>query len=208
MPAFAERSLADAQLVDDLAQQGWAVCPQFLCSEDWLPLLKCAQSLQQGQLMRPAQIGSGAQRQRRSDIRNDDVLWIDQPDAATRVYWERIEAIRQQLNQALYLGLERFEAHWAAFPAGSYYRRHRDQFQGSKQRVVSCILYLNQDWTVADGGQLRMYLDEQQAPLDVLPSGGTLVAFLSEHIEHEVLAARRSRYSITGWLRRRDSLPV
>ena len=171
-------------------------------------MLERAQSLHQEQLLRPAQIGSGAQRQRRSDIRSDEVLWIDQLDAATRVYWERMDRLRQQLNQALYLGLERLEAHWAAFAAGSYYRRHRDQFQGSKQRVVSCILYLNEGWTSEHGGQLRMYLENHDTPLDVLPEGGTLVAFLSEHIEHEVLAANRNRYAITGWLRRRDDLPV
>nr|MBV6630590.1 2OG-Fe(II) oxygenase [Oceanococcus sp. HetDA_MAG_MS8] len=208
MPAAAEVPLSNDQLVDSLAEQGWVVCPQFLSSHEWLPLLHRAQALHAEQLMRPAQIGSGAQRQRRSDIRSDEVLWIDQLDATTRVYWERMEALRLQLNQALYLGLERLEAHWAAFAAGSYYRRHRDQFQGGRQRVVSCIFYLNEDWASEDGGQLRMYLENHDRPLDVLPQGGTLVAFLSEHIEHEVLAARRNRYSITGWLRRRDDLPV
>jgi SM-20-related protein len=41
--------------------------------------------------------------------------------------------------------------------------------------------------------------------LDVLPEGGTLVAFLSERFQHEVLPARRERLALTGWFRRRAS---
>jgi SM-20-related protein len=37
----------------------------------------------------------------------------------------------------------------------------------------------------------------------VAPVGGTLVAFLSERFHHEVLPARRERYSLTGWFTRR-----
>ena len=35
----------------------------------------------------------------------------------------------------------------------------------------------------------------------VAPAVGTLAVFLSEDFEHEVLPARRDRYSIAGWFR-------
>jgi hypothetical protein len=41
------------------------------------------------------------------------------------------------------------------------------------------------------------------AALEIWPEGGTLVAFLSDRFEHEVLPARRQRLSLTGWFRQR-----
>ena len=69
------------------------------------------------------------------------------------------------------------------------------------------ILYLNESWTKADGGQLRMYFpqkDGSERVEDVLPLGGRLVVFLSEEIPHEVLPTLKERISITGWLRNID----
>ena len=40
--------------------------------------------------------------------------------------------------------------------------------------------------------------------IDVQPLGGTLVCFLAERFEHEVLPARRERLSVTGWFRARS----
>ena len=39
---------------------------------------------------------------------------------------------------------------------------------------------------------------------DVLPVAGTLVCFLSDRFDHEVLPATRERLALTGWFRRRD----
>ena len=88
--------------------------------------------------------------------------------------------------------------HFALYPPGAFYKRHLDAFKERNARKISLILYLNQDWQVTDGGQLRMYLPEQR--LDISPLGGRLVCFRSELIEHEVLPAKRDRLSITGWL--------
>jgi len=99
-----------------------------------------------------------------------------------------------------------FEAHLAIYPPGTYYHRHIDQFIGIGTRRVTCTLYLNEDWQAADGGQLRIYTDpdDPQYGEDILPLGGTLVTFLSARFLHEVLPARRSRMSITGWFRTRE----
>jgi SM-20-related protein len=64
------------------------------------------------------------------------------------------------------------------------------------------VLYLNELWPAEQGGQLRLYLDEERT-MEIMPRGGTLVAFLSDRFEHEVLPATRERLSLAGWFRRR-----
>jgi len=91
--------------------------------------------------------------------------------------------------------------HYALYPPGAGYARHRDRFRDDDARVLSCVLYLNHGWTSDDGGALRLYVDDRA--IDVMPQAGTFVAFLAADFDHEVLPARRERASLTGWLRRR-----
>jgi SM-20-related protein len=82
-----------------------------------------------------------------------------------------------------------------------------DQFHAVPHRIVTVILYLNDAWMEADGGQLRMYFPQEDGSErieDVLPVGGRLVVFLSEEIPHEVMPTQKERISITGWLRNID----
>jgi SM-20-related protein len=51
---------------------------------------------------------------------------------------------------------------------------------------------------------LRLFVDER-GTIDVVPAGGTLVTFLAERFDHEVLPANRPRVSLAGWFRRRAS---
>jgi SM-20-related protein len=96
-----------------------------------------------------------------------------------------------------------FEGHYALYPPGAFYRRHRDRFRDDDGRVLSCVLYLNQDWDAGDGGTLRIHLDGGDTR-DVLPAGGTFACFLADRFEHEVLPATRERLAISGWFRRRS----
>jgi SM-20-related protein len=129
-----------------------------------------------------------------------------------RVALARFETLRLALNRALQLGLFDFESHFAAYPPGAGYRRHLDRFADHARfaseggRVLSCVLYLNRRWRPEDGGQLRLYRPDAPA-LDIPPQGGTLVVFLSDGFEHEVLPARRERLSLAGWFCRRGRHP-
>lgn len=157
-----------------------------------------------GALVRAA-IGRDAGRALREDIRADATRWLDDPrcGAPARAFRDELEAIRALLNRSLFLGLSGVEAHYAAYPPGGGYARHRDRFRDSDARVVSWVSYLNDDWGPDDGGALRLYLDDGH--VDVTPVACS-VCFLSE-LEHEVLPARRDRYSIASWFRRdRDLL--
>jgi SM-20-related protein len=158
--------------------------------------------------LRPAAIGRGAERALAPAVRGDLVRWID-PSAPTRGEARvlgRVERLRCGLNERLQLGAFDLELHWALYPPGAAYARHVDQARSSDARVVSLVLYLNPDWRVEDGGALRLHLAPE--PIDVLPEAGTLVAFRSEGLAHEVLAARRDRLALTGWLRRRARGPA
>jgi SM-20-related protein len=71
---------------------------------------------------------------------------------------------------------------------------------------------LNDDWKPEDGGELLMFADcgiagsDADNPIDVIsPVAGKMVIFMSDRYPHEVLPARRKRYSIAGWFRLNDS---
>ena len=91
------------------------------------------------------------------------------------------------------------------YPPGAFYRRHLDRFASDDRRALSCVLYLNEAWRAEDGGALRLYLPGRHR--DVLPRAGTLVAFLSERFEHEVLPAQRERLSLTRLVQAAGVIP-
>lgn len=153
----------------------------------------------------PAAVGRNDGRSLRGDIRADRTRWLDDARCgpAAGVFLERLDALRIALNRRLFLGLDEVEAHYAAYPPGGGYARHRDRFRDSDARVVSLVTYLNEDWDTGDGGALRLYFEEDaggKASVDIAPTRGS-VCFLSE-LEHEVLPARRERLSIAAWFRR------
>jgi SM-20-related protein len=157
--------------------------------------------LQADGALAPASVGRGAGRDLRRDIRADATLWLDdlRCGEAARDFLARMDALRIALNRRLFLGLDECEAHYAAYPPGGGYARHRDRFRDSDARVVSLVSYLNDDWGDADGGALRLHADDG-GHVDIAPLGAS-VCFLSER-EHEVLPAHRDRFSIAAWFRR------
>jgi SM-20-related protein len=133
-------------------------------------------------------------------VRGDYIQWIDKSTAPPEllVYLDRLHELALFLNRSLFLSLKDAEVHMTVYPAGTFYKRHLDQFRKDDHRILSVICYLNENWTESDGGQLRLYLDDEN--LDVQPTAGTLVCFRSDQLEHEVLPARRQRLSLTGWM--------
>ncbi len=126
-------------------------------------------------------------------------------------YAETMRELGRFLNRVLFLGVSEFEAHYACFPPGGFYRPHLDRHQGTKTRILSAVLYLDQDWTEADGGQLRIYTDEtlgiKGPSIDVFPYPGQLVLFLAASIWHQVQKSERNRHTVTGWFRSQMEVP-
>lgn len=188
-------------IADGVAESGFAVCERFVSDRRVAELAAEALELWRGGAFAPAGVGRNAER--RDEERGDHILWLDAEvaSAAQLELLERLEVLRLALNRELTLGLFDFEAHFALYPPGSAYRRHFDRFRHDPARTVSVVLYLNRGWRAEDGGALRLYEGEEHR--DILPEGGTLVAFLSDRFEHEVLRTRRERLAVSGWFRRR-----
>lgn len=145
--------------------------------------------------------GLSTLRQVSDEIRRDEILWLDsaQSTATQAELLKRMELLRTELNQKLYLGLRTFEGHYACYPPGAFYRRHLDRFANKGDRTVSVSLYLNTDWSETNGGKLRLFTN--QGVVEVLPTGGTLACFLSGEVEHEVTESKSERLSFTGWFK-------
>lgn len=196
---------AVASAAERVAAEGHAIVPDFVSAELVAALAAEARRRNAAGDFRAAGIGRGVDRVERRDIRGDALLWLDglalaPPEVAL---CGALEKLRVELNRTTFLGLFSFEGHYALYPPGAFYRRHRDRFRDDDARVLSCVLYLNEAWGAADGGELRIHFPGDGVR-DVLPIAGTLVAFLADRYEHEVLPANRERWSIAGWFRRRS----
>ncbi|SEG03224.1 2OG-Fe(II) oxygenase [Algoriphagus boritolerans] len=190
----------------EIYQKSYVIIDDFIDEEFRGELLAEQIELVRQGKFRHAAVGKGGQKQVRTEIRSDEVHWMDSDDLSPlqKTYWEKVEEIRKVLNQRCFLGLRSFEGHFARYPVGSFYKRHLDQFHAVPHRVVTVILYLNESWSSDDEGALRMYFPQEDGTElieDVLPIGGRLVVFLSGEIPHEVLPTKKERISITGWLK-------
>jgi SM-20-related protein len=170
-------------------------------------LSELKQSLGEGEF-HPAHIGHGVAEHRISEIRGDKILWLEENMLTQyqQLYFSFLDELRTYLSDYFRIALPWQECHLAAYPVGSFYTRHLDQFRETNNRIFSVILYLNEDWREADGGQLRVY--EAESHEDIAPRFGRFVCFRSDVVEHEVLITARPRFSITGWIRRDQPTPV
>lgn len=149
-----------------------------------------------------AGIGRDQQHMLNSFVRSDEICWITGASAAGQLWLEWAQRLQVFLNRRLFLGLFSFESHFSHYAPGDYYKRHCDAFKGEANRVLSLVVYLNHDWQPDDGGELVLYLgDEDNQGLRVTPGFATIVVFLSEEFPHEVLKSSRDRYAIAGWFR-------
>lgn len=199
---------AHVALVDALVEQGWyvgqGVIDPALCQALQGELLHLAAH----DALDEAGIGRGQQHLLRKDIRGDAIHWLDRESEAQRHYLDAMAELQRSLNQALFLGLFEYEAHFAHYPAGAFYQRHLDSFRGRANRVISTVGYLTPDWPADGGGEMVIYDpdDPSREVARVVPEAGTFACFLSETIPHEVLPTRLPRTSIAGWFRRNASL--
>ncbi|MCH8552816.1 MAG: 2OG-Fe(II) oxygenase [Natronospirillum sp.] len=192
-----------ARIVDAIATQGFAICPGFLPMDQTLTLLQHCQALQAEDELHSAGIGRGQDFHTNRFVRQDRIHWLEGTAPAETHFLNPMAELQTRLNRELFIGLFDYEAHFALYPEGAFYKKHVDAFQGRSNRRLSTVLYLNPDWQPADGGELRLYDpgDPEQVLIDVTPQAGTLVVFESECFWHEVLPAKRKRYSIAGWFR-------
>lgn len=136
------------------------------------------------------------------EIRTDESYWLD-PLALTSsqsIFWNRLEELKNALNEYFFLGLWSLDGQYSRYPVGGFYRKHLDRFSNNDQRTVSAVLYFNSAWISGDGGELRIHGSEKT---DLAPIGGRLVCFSSSKILHEVLPSNKTRLSFAGWWKSR-----
>jgi SM-20-related protein len=186
-------------IADGLAEKGWAMVDGFLSNTEVEAITRHASFAYADEFQR-AGVGKQGAHQINKAVRGDRIRWLDDATAPApvQVYLNRLHALRTYLKEALFLRLVDMEVHQTIYPAGAHYKRHLDQFRKDDHRRLSVIGYLNANWREADGGQLRLYLENGHH--DILPIAGRLVCFRSDLLEHEVLPATRPRLSITGWM--------
>jgi SM-20-related protein len=190
----------DGEIARAIERNGYAIADDFLAPALWRALAEACRTRE----LAAASIGRAGSRHFDASTRGDRTAWLDADDtvSSVRALLARLDALRTALNRALLLNLAELEAHFALYPAGAFYARHRDRFRDDDARVLSAVLYLNADWRDDDGGALRLHLRADES-VDVAPHGGRAVFFLSDEYEHEVLPATRERLSVAAWFRRR-----
>lgn len=135
-------------------------------------------------------------------VRSDQIYWLDKKhhNIYEDLFFELMDEFVLYLNRTCYAGIKDYEFHYALYEAGSFYKRHVDQFQNDQSRQYSMILYLNTDWQESDGGELCIHRSGSRQHIS--PDQGKGVFFKSDELEHEVLLAHKQRMSITGWLKK------
>jgi len=198
-----------ALFAEQLDRQGLAIVDNLLPTEVAKQLLvETISQFNQGEF-HPALIGRGVSEQRISEVRGDNILWLEEStlSESQRIYFNLLGRLREHLSDYFRIGLPWAEIHLAAYPKASFYARHLDQFKETNNRIFSAILYLNEGWTESDGGQLRIY-NEDGSHFDIEPKMNRFVCFRSDLVEHEVLHTNRTRFSVTGWIRRDRPTPI
>ncbi|MBL0359186.1 MAG: 2OG-Fe(II) oxygenase [Chitinophagaceae bacterium] len=158
--------------------------------------------LQKNDMMTAAGIGNHEIKDAGQQMRSDKIYWMDKShdNIYEQEFLLQVDGLIAYLNSTCYTGINGYEFHYAVYEEGSFYKRHKDQFKNDSNRKYSLINYLNDNWLEDEGGQLVVYQNETEQR--ILPHSQTAVFFKSDEMEHEVTKAKRSRMSITGWLKR------
>ena len=185
------------QMIDSLATQGYYLWDGFLTPEEVTDLRDCIPDD-----WKKARIGRNDDVMRETDIRSDKIQWLRR-DMGTPVqeFLDKMEAIRLAANQAFFLGLFEYEAHFAKYEKGDFYQKHLDCFKGNENRRLTTVFYMNDEWSEEDAGELVVYDLNDQHIATIPPKAGRLLIFLSEQFPHEVLPTNTERFSIAGWFR-------
>ncbi len=194
------------RIANGLATTGWYAGESIFAAGLSAQLAERARSLADTHELQSARVGHNVGVQANAQLRNDETRWLAHApvDASECEAVAIVGALRAHLNEALYLGAQETELHFARYAPGAFYRTHRDRFRDDDARLVSLVFYLNDAWADDTGGELVLYADDDSGTVvtRVQPRAGTMVCFLSDRFPHEVLPAARERYSLTGWLRR------
>lgn len=185
------------KLMENIEKHGWFVWDDFLSAEQVSELRQCIPSE-----WKQAKIGRRDDTHQDTRRRTDKIHWMNATmGAPVQDYLDRMAAIQTMMNQRFFMGLFEYESHFSKYEEGDFYEKHYDSFQGSSNRRLTTVFYLNEEWTPEHGGMLKLYDQHDHRLAEIEPIAGRLVVFLSEEFPHEVCVSQQERYSIAGWFR-------
>lgn len=195
--------LNDTQL-DTFATKGFLIIDNFLAPDIATSLLSDAKTWQSQEAFYAAGIGKLGKHTIKETYRSDTIKWINKDEClpTTKIYVGILESLMSQVSREFFLSLKDYECMFAIYPSGAFYKKHKDQFLQQAHRIISVVLYLNENWQIKDGGQLLIYQDEEAT--EVQPIFNRLVFFKSE-MWHEVLPCTKERFSVTGWMKDQEN---
>lgn len=126
-------------------------------------------------------------------IRSDQIFWLDPShnDIHENEFFTLMDQFIAHLNATCYTGIKSYEFHYTLYSEGSFYKSHVDQFHHNDSRQFSMIMYLNEDWKIADGGELCIHYKDRDELIS--PTNGKSVFFKSNELMHEVLVTNKAR---------------
>ena len=205
MTVHAAATQSIARICAVVGDGGVAVEHQFLHTAAILALAVEAHRRDVDGEFREAAVGRGTAQRKRRDVRGDRILWLDGSALTppeTRLF-DALETCAWPSTNRCSSACMRSKVTMRSIRRRRSIARHLDRFRDDDARVLSCVLYLNGDWTTATAGCSAFIPPTAHATCCRI--GGTLVCFLSDGVEHEVLPSRRERLAVTGWFKRRTS---
>jgi SM-20-related protein len=185
---------------DSLAFNDYVVIDNFLSDPLLENILIYFDELDHQGQFKKAAIGNANDQKVINEVRGDFIHWLSRyENQTTQELFDVFDALKMLINRNCYLSLKDFEFHFAHYPKGSFYKKHLDQFADRNNRLISVVIYLNTDWQIGDGGELKIYPKIQSEKL-IQPINNRMVLFKSDQLYHEVMPAHKSRRSITGWM--------
>nr|XP_019951199.1 PREDICTED: egl nine homolog 1 [Paralichthys olivaceus] len=199
------QKLALEYIVPCMNKHGICVVDNFLGAETGLGILDNVKALHKTGRFTDGQLVS-QKSDSTKDIRGDKITWIEGREAGCekiRFLMSRMDDLIRHCNGKLgnYTINGRTKAMVACYPGnGTGYVRHVDNPNGDG-RCVTCIYYLNKDWSAKEhGGLLRIFPEGKAQFADIEPKFDRLLLFWSDRRNpHEVQPAFSTRYAITVW---------
>ncbi len=188
-------------LIDSFIKDKVGITENFLSISLASHLKENLTSLFQNNQLLSAGIGNDQAIVHNKLIRSDVIYWLDRKhnDQYENDFFDLMDKFVLHLNSTCYTGITDYEFHYTLYETGSFYKKHIDQFQNNGSRQYSMVMYLNVDWKIEDGGELRIYQNDSYQ--NISPNNGKSVFFKSSDLVHEVLITNKQRLSITGWLK-------
>ncbi|KAM9344523.1 egl nine homolog 1 [Symphorus nematophorus] len=199
------QKLATEYIVPCMNKHGICVVDNFLGAETGQGILDSVKALYETGKFTDGQLVS-QKSDSTKDIRGDKITWIEGRETGCeriRFLMSRMDDLIRHCNGKLgnYTINGRTKAMVACYPGnGTGYVRHVDNPNGDG-RCVTCIYYLNKDWSAKQhGGLLRIFPEGKAQFADIEPKFDRLLLFWSDRRNpHEVQPAFATRYAITVW---------